>query len=207
MTSDLGRKALAVLATFAALLGPDLPAGAQQAVPVTQDIPRMPAAAPPRDPSQIAGIRIDGNGALITGPLDHRRVYIPLDKPIVPSAFFGLWAGTPAVCVAAAASRTDSASTPDGSLVIGKTAIVGRKRMTILQTFVPLPATLTMAMLDSGRPLVLPAGKYRGARKVLVTFALPDGQRDYREIGILQDGKTLELQKGNGNETATRCPN
>ncbi len=55
--------------------------------------PQKPQPTAPRNPNAIQGIRIEGNGALITGPLDSRRVYIVLDEPIVPKPLVGLWVG------------------------------------------------------------------------------------------------------------------
>jgi hypothetical protein len=83
--------------------------------------------------------------------------------------------------------------------------MLGRMRMAVVKTFVPLPSSFTLEMLQSGRQLVLPARRYRQAEKVLVIHTLPDGRRDYAEIGVSPDSRVLELQGRNGRETAVRC--
>ncbi len=197
-----------------ALAGCALPIAAPQAaaqsspVPVIVDTaqPSHPATTSPSDPKQIAGIRIEGNGALITGPLDHRRVYIPLDKPVIPDGFKAVWAAKPELCgPAAAAAKSDPGKLPDGSLTITGKDIIARKILAIEKVYVPLPSSFTTAMLESGRPLVLPATQYRQAPKLLVIYFEPDGTRNYNELGLAEDGGKLSIGRGNGEEIALRC--
>lgn len=166
--------------------------------------PRDPLPQPQTDPDRIAGIRIEPNGALITGPLDQRRVYIPFDRPVWPAGFEGVWAGEASIC-ASAITESRTGALPDGSLQIGHAEIVGRQRLAILKMYAPLPSTFTMAMLNSGRKLELPASRYRDATKVLVILSAPDGKRDYEELTLLADGG-LDLQNTHSHETAVRCP-
>ncbi len=171
-------------------------------VPPTPPQKLQPSA--PWDPNAIPGIRIEENGALVTGPLDSRRVYIPLDKPIVPKPLVGLWVGKRGLC-ASAPAEAEGMLPPDGVLRITGTEMLGRVRMTVVNTFVPLPSSFTLEMLQSGRRLVLPSHRYRDVQKVLVIHTLPDGRRDYAEIGVTPDARVLELHGRNGRETAFRC--
>lgn len=155
------------------------------------------------DPDQMPGIRIESNGALITGPLNERRVYVPLDRPLLPQAFQGRWAATPELCNALR-PRTRNGEIPDGVIQIGRDKIMGRQHLSILKTFVPLPSNFTMEMLNSGRDLTLSASRYGDAAKVLIIFSEPDGMRNYRELSLLED-RSLDIQNGHGHETALRC--
>lgn len=175
-------------------------------VPVPVDIPPPPYGPrlqPPADPDQIVGIRIEDNGALITGPLDARRVYISLDQPALPRGFEGVWAKEAALC-ASAVEGSRTGVMPDGGLVIRPTEIVTIRRFSILKLFVALPSTFTMAMLNFGQNLQLPASRYRDAEKVLAIFAYPDGKRDYAELTLLPDDR-LDIQNRNSHEEAERC--
>ncbi len=200
---------LIALAGCAPLIATFQPATAQtSSAPVVVDMapPGLPAATPPSDPKQIAGIRTEGNGALITGPLDHRRVYIPLDTPVIPNGFKAVWAARPELCgPAGAAARSEPTKLPDGSLVITEKDIIGRKIWAIQKVYVPLPSSFTKATLESGRPLVLPAFEYRKAPKVLMIYYEPDGTRNYIELTLLENGRKLSIGRGNGEETALRC--
>ena len=201
--------ALSVTSTFQ---GPRALAQSQP-VPIIQDVPSPPPASPApqgaairRDPSQILGIRIESNGALITGPVNARRVYIPLDRPIIPEGMRGHWARSAEIC-ALASEREEAAgqAVVKDNVLITDQEIVAKQRMRILQAFVPLPDTFTMAMLQSGRPLVLPARKHKRAAEVLVIFSTPGGERDYGEIGLLPGGQTIDFHSRSSRETAIRC--
>ncbi len=199
------RRSRAVIAAALAFACHGLAAASEpMTVIVPSAAPLKPQPPAPRDPNAIQGIRIEGNGALITGPLGSRRVYIPLDKPIVPKPLVGLWVGKEDLCASAPAEAVD-ALPPDGILRITDTEMLGRMRMAVVKTFVPLPSSFRLEMLQSGRQLVLPARRYRKAEKVLVIHTLPDGRRDYAEIGVSPDRRVLELQGRNGRETAVRC--
>jgi|GEM_PF-1680376 len=179
--------------------------------PVIVDVPpprrsTTPQAQPDPDPNAILGVRIEDNGALITGPMNARRVYIPLDRADLPTGFRSLWAGDAALCASAVeADRQHPNDLPDGSLRIGRKQIVGRQTMEILQLFVLLPSDFTWDMLESGRRLVLPASRYQDATKVLAIFSGPDGKRGYIELERTADGDGLRLRTRASNETATRC--
>lgn len=184
-----------------------------ESVPVIQDV--LPGTAPTtpqrnavkRDPAEILGIRIESNGALITGPMNARRVFIPLDRPIVPKGMLGHWARSADACSLPAKGQTAAAdAVAENNVVITSDEIAGRQRFRIVQTFVPLPPTFTLATLQSGRRLVLPARKYRSAEEVLVILSKPDGTRDYSIVRLLSDGQAIDLQNRNSHETALRCP-
>lgn len=159
-----------------------------------------------RDPAEILGIRIESNGALITGPMNARRVFIPLDRPIVPKGMLGHWARSADACSAPTGGQTAAAdAVVENNFFITSEEILARQRMRIVQTFVPLPSTFTLATLQSGRRLVLPARKHRGATEILVIVSMPDGKRDYSIINLLSEGQELDLRNRNSHETAVRC--
>jgi len=172
----------------------DLPPTAPQQRPVT------------RDPAEILGIRIESNGALITGPMNARRVFIPLDRPIVPTGMLGHWARSADACSAPPEGHRGVVdAVAENNVFLTSDEIVARQRMRIVQAFVPLPSTFTLATLQSGRKLVLPARKHRAAEEILVILAMPDGKRDYSIINLLSEGQALDLRNRNSHETAVRC--
>jgi hypothetical protein len=161
---------------------------------------------PPRDPNQIEGIRIEDNDALIIGPINQRRVYIPLDQPVMPAGFRTAWVAKPESCAAARVALSDPTATlPAGTLLITDTQMIVRKTSRILRVYVPLPDSFTMAMLGSGRPLVLPASKYRGVGKVLAIYSESDGHRGYMELTQLDKGAKLDMSNNRSRETGLRC--
>ncbi|WP_059152997.1 hypothetical protein [Novosphingobium barchaimii] len=206
-SGDAIRTALGGCALLVAAAQPAVVQAAGQPVIVTT--PAQTGSAgnqPPRDPNQIEGIRIEDNDALITGPINQRRVYIPLDKPVMPAGFRTAWVAKLDSCAAARVALSHPAATlPADTLLITDTQMIARKTWSILQVYVPLPESFTMAMLDSGRPLVLPASKYRGAGKVLVIYAESDGHRGYMELTQLDKGAKLDMSNNRSRETGLRC--
>lgn len=205
-------RGLACLAAISVAGGAASSMAQSNEAPIPMDYPswpmdhRPPAVSRPSeaaDPDQILGIRIESNGALITGALNERRVYLPLDRPLLPEGFQGLWAGTPELCNTVRRG-TRNPEIPNGVIQIGPNEIVGRQRLSILKTFVPLPSSFTMEMLNSGRNLTLSASPYRDATNVLLIVSEPDGVRDYIEFVLLKDD-SLVIQSRHSHETALRC--
>lgn len=198
----------AVLTFVSTLQGPSAFAQSQP-VPVIQEVPFPSPArgtAAKSDPSEILGIRIESNGALITGPVNARRVYIPLDRPIVPKGMRGPWARSANVCkLPSEWEKTEANAMAEDNLLITNQEIIAKQRLQIRRIFVPLPPTFTLAMLQSGRPLALPARKHKNAAEILVIFSMPNGQRDYLTISLLSEGQIIDLQSRSSHETAVRC--
>lgn len=200
---------VAVVLTFMSTLQGPSALAQSQPVPVIQDIPfPSPAQESPvkSDPSEIPGIRIESNGALITGPVNARRVYIPLDRPIVPKGMRGPWARSADVCkLSSEWEKTEANAMAEDNLLITNQEIIAKQRLQIRRIFVPLPPTFTLAMLESGRTLALPARKQKNAAEILVIFSMPNGQRDYLTIRLLSEGQIIDLQSRSSHETAVRC--
>jgi len=164
------------------------------------------ASAGSANPDEIKGIRIESNGALITGPIGERKVYIRLDSAITPLGFQALWVGDQALCTSAReASRSNPENLPDGSILLTDRQMFGRQTYDIQEVFVPIPSTFTLDMLNSGKQLVLPASDYRSALEALVIFSRRDKGRDYMGLTLADQGHTLDLWGPNGKETGTKC--
>ena len=197
------------LAAMATVQGQNAAAQSEPITVIQDDLlPTAPKQRPvARDPADILGIRIESNGALITGPMNARRVFIPLDRPIVPKGMLGHWARSADACSAPAEGHRGAVdAVAENNVFFTSEEIVARQRMRIVQTFVPLPSTFTLATLQSGRQLVLPARKHRAAEEILVIVSTPDGKRDYSIINLLSEGQALDLRNRNSRETAVRCP-
>jgi hypothetical protein len=161
----VGRALSAVV--IAAACGSGL-AGAQM-VPTDAYAPQKPvevtvpdgrgASAPPShsppDRGEIAGIRIERNGALITGPINARRTFLPLDKAIVGEAMRGHWARSVKACGPRPVGWDDGGErVAADNIMIRDDGIDAKVPMRILQSFVPVPPHMSFAMLESGKPMV-----------------------------------------------------
>jgi len=158
------------------------------------------------DPDKIIGIRIESNGALITGPIGKRKVYIRLDSAVVPPRFRALWVADQTLCASAReAGRSNPEKLPDGSILLTEGQLFGRQTYDIQEVFVPIPSTFTLDMLNSGKQLVLPALDYRSTPEALVIFSRQDNGRDYMGLSLADQGQKLKLWGQHGAETGTRC--
>jgi hypothetical protein len=166
-----------------------------------------PRTAPPAPTSPaIPGIRIESNGALITGPVNARRTYIPLDRLTIPTPMQGHWAKNQAACVPLAQwDDANGPSAPPDNLRITDTAIIAKARMTATQSYVPLPPSISFAMLQSGKPVQLSARPYRKATEILVIFTLPNGDKNHAVMRLSPSGDSIQLQSHGSNESAIRC--
>lgn len=210
----VGRALSAVV--IAAACGSGL-AGAQMVptdayVPVAVTVPDGlgPSAPPshsPPDGGAIAGIRIERNGALITGPINARRTYLPLDKAIVGEAMRGHWARSVEICGPRPVGWDDGGErVAADNIMIRDDGIDAKVPMRILQSFVPVPPHMSFAMLESGNPMVQRARRYRGAEEILVIVAMPDGRRDYSVMTLAPDHRSIMFRNGHSREVAVRCP-
>ncbi|QDG93779.1 hypothetical protein NIBR502774_14330 (plasmid) [Rhizobium sp. NIBRBAC000502774] len=184
----------------------------QNTITVDQPPPGPSTSAGPRasagsaNPDEIKGIRIQSNGALITGPIGARKVYIRLDSAVVPPRFQALWVGDQTLCASAReAGRSNSEKLPDGTILLTDGQMFGRQTYDIQQVFVPLPSTFTLDMLNSGKQLVLPASDYRSTLEALVIFSRRDKGRDYMGLSLSDQEQKLNLWGKNGKETGSRC--
>lgn len=156
---------------------------------------------------EILGIRIESNGALITGPMNARRTYIPLDRILIPPAMRGHWAKDQAACLAPQYwNDSNGQSAAKDNLLITDQAIIAKQKLSAVQSFVPPPPTITLSMLQSGKPMLLPARRHRYAPEILSIFTLPDGQKIYGIMRLSPSGDSIQLQSHGSNESAIRCP-
>lgn len=169
--------------------------------------PARIAPPPPATTPEILGIRIESNGALITGPINARRTYIPLDRALIPPAMRGHWAKDQAACLAPQYwDDASGQSAAKDNLLITDQAIIAKQKLSAIQSFVPPPPTITLAMLQSGKPMRLPARRHRHAPEILAIFTLPDGTKNYAVMRLSPSGETIQLQSHGSNESAIRCP-
>lgn len=208
-TDRLVMRFAVALISMSAFQAPSALAQSQPIQVIIQDAPYTPSAPVPaatRDPSEIQGIRIESNGALITGPVNARRVYIPLNRPFIPEGMRGHWARSADICdLPSDREKADGQAVATDNALITKQEIVAKRRFQVLQTFIPLPPTFTLAMLESGRPLMAPAHKHKRAEEILVIFSMPDGHRDFSVISLHSEGQAITLRRRSSHETAVRC--
>lgn len=202
--------ALAFVAASSATTAAAMQSPADQQ-PILVTVPDGPPPArmtpPPPATPQILGIRIESSGALITGPMNARRTYIPLDRALIPPAMRGHWAKDQAACLAPQYWDDSSGqSAAKDNLLITDQAIIAKQKLSAVQSFVPPPPTITLAMLQSGKPMLLPARRHRSAPEILTIFALPDGQKFYGIMRLSPSGDSIQLQSDGSNESAIRCP-
>lgn len=195
----------------AAAQEPPLAAPAPSPAPVTVSEDRasnMPSPSyRPLSRTEISGIRIESNGALITGPINARRTFIELDRPIIADAMQGHWARSVEVCAPRPANWKDGgARVAAENLMISEDLIDAKVPMRILQSFVPSPPHISLAMLQSGKKMMLRASQYKKAEEILVIVALPNGARNYTVLRVSPDRSSMVLQNGRSRETAVRCP-
>ncbi|WP_296081954.1 hypothetical protein [uncultured Agrobacterium sp.] len=165
----------------------------------------QPISTVPTTSNDIKGIRIEPNGALITGPLNARKVYIKLDAVDLPRTFQSIWVGDQALCsLASEASKSNAEEMPDGSIFLTERQFFGRQKYDIQAVFVPIPDTFTLDLLNSGKQLVLPGADYRMASEALIIFS-SRGHRDYLILSLIAQGQKLNVRGQNGTETAVRC--
>ncbi|MCC2602963.1 hypothetical protein [Sphingopyxis yananensis] len=164
---------------------------------ITSSLPTKP---------EILGIRIESNGALITGPMNARRTYIPLDRILIPPAMRGHWAKDQAGCLAPQYWDDSSGqSAAKDNFLVTDQAIIAKQKLTAVQIFVPPPPSITLAMLQSGKPMMLPARRHQNATEILTIFTLPDGQKIYGIMRLSPSGDSIQLQSHGSNESAIRC--
>ncbi|HET6538576.1 MAG TPA: hypothetical protein VFG34_10765 [Sphingopyxis sp.] len=198
--------AVASIAPMAAAMGN--PADPQPVVVIVPDSP-PPARITPPSPAkpEILGIRIESNGALITGPMNARRTYIPLDRVLIPPAMRGHWAKDQAACLAPQYwDDASGQSAAKDNLLITNQAIIAKQKLSAVQSFVPPPPTITLAMLQSGKPMRLPARRHRYAPEILTIVTLPDGAKNYVVMRLSPSGETIQIQSHGSKESAIRCP-
>src|SRR5690606_15925519 len=146
-------------------------------------------------------------GALITGPMNARRTYIPLDRILIPPAMRGHWAKDQAGCLAPQYWDDSSGqSAAKDNFLVTDQAIIAKQKLTAVQIFVPPPPSITLAMLQSGKPMMLPARRHQNATEILSIFTLPDGQKIYGIMRLSPSGDSFQLQSHGSNESAIRCP-
>lgn len=170
-------------------------------------VPISPPAYRPPSRAEVLGIRIEPNGALITGPMNARRTFLPLDKAIVGDAMRGHWARSVAACAPRPMDWENGGErTATDNIMVNDDLIDAKRPMRILQSFIPVPPHISFAMLESGKPMVQRARRHRDAEEILVIFAMPDGKRDYSVMTLSADHRSIIFQNGHSREVAVRCP-